>query len=90
MPPPWKHSKPGWMGPDLVGGAPAHSGGLEVDALKGPFQYKPFCDSIILLKTQAVLKQHMFVFTLSFQLRIIIINFSLQSWLTFLCISQSN
>ncbi len=26
---------------------PAHSGGLEVDGLQGPFQLKPFSESVI-------------------------------------------
>ena len=32
----------------LEGGVPAYSRGLELDDPKGPFQAKPFCDSMIL------------------------------------------
>ena len=50
MPPPWKHSRPGWMGLwapwSRVGGVPAYSKGLELEGLKGPFQPKPFCHSM--------------------------------------------
>ena len=34
--------------PGLEGGVPAYSGELELDDLKGPFQPKPFYDSMIL------------------------------------------
>ena len=34
--------------PGLEGGVPAYSVGLELDDLKGPFQPKPFYDSVIL------------------------------------------
>jgi len=39
----------GWcvVQPRLEGGVPAHSRGLELDDLKGPFQLKPFYDSMI-------------------------------------------
>ena len=37
----------GFEQPGLVGGAPAYSRGLELDGLKGPFQPKPFYDSVI-------------------------------------------
>ena len=40
----WGFEKPG-----LEGGAPACSRGLELGDLKGPFQPKPFYDSVILL-----------------------------------------
>ena len=49
MPPPWKHSRPDWMGfeqPGLEGGVPAYSRELEPDDLKGSFQHKPFYDYI--------------------------------------------
>ena len=38
----------GFEQPGLAGGVPAYSRGLELDDLKGPFQPKPFCDSMIL------------------------------------------
>jgi len=43
-------SGPGWMDgqPDLVGGVPAHSRGLELDDLEGLFQPMPICHSMIL------------------------------------------
>jgi len=44
----WRYSRPGWMGPgqpELVG-QPAHGRGLELGGLRGPFQPKPFCDSM--------------------------------------------
>jgi len=34
VPHPWRHSRPGWVGPgqpELVGGSPAHGWGLELD-----------------------------------------------------------
>ena len=34
--------------PGLEGGIPVYRRGLEVHDLKGPFQPKPFCDSMIL------------------------------------------
>jgi len=34
--------------PGLEGGVPAYSRGLELDDLKGPFQPKPFYNSMIL------------------------------------------
>jgi len=34
--------------PGLVVGNPAHSRGLELDDHCGPFQPRPFCDSVIL------------------------------------------
>ena len=44
-------SKDGWgcEQPCLEGGIPAYSRGLELDDLKGPFQHKPFYDSMISL-----------------------------------------
>ena len=44
----------GWAGcgsgqPGLVVGDPAHSRGLELDGHCGPFQPRPFCDSILYL-----------------------------------------
>ena len=33
--------------PGLEGGVPAHSSRLELDDLRGPFQSKPFYDSVI-------------------------------------------
>ena len=51
MPPPWKHSRPGWVGleqPCLMGGVPAYSRGMELGDLKGPFQPKSFHDSMTL------------------------------------------
>jgi len=50
MPPLWKCSWPGWVGfeqPGLEGGVPAYSRGLELHDLKGPFQPRPFYDSIV-------------------------------------------
>mgnify|MGYP001855436156 CR=1 FL=1 len=39
----------GWGSePGLVGGDPVYSRGLELDDLKGPFQPKPFRDSMLL------------------------------------------
>jgi len=38
----------GFEQPGLEGGVPAYSRGLELDDLKGPFQPKPFYDSVIL------------------------------------------
>jgi len=38
----------GFEQPGLEGGVPTCSGGLELDDLKGPFQPKPFYDSVIL------------------------------------------
>ena len=42
-------SQAGWgcEQPGLEGGVPAYSRVLELDDLKGPFQSKPFCDSMI-------------------------------------------
>jgi len=37
--------------PGLLVGDPAHSRGLELDYCHGPFRPRPFCDSILLLKT---------------------------------------
>ena len=36
----------GFEQPGVLGGVPAYSGGLELDDLKGPFQPKPFYDSV--------------------------------------------
>ena len=33
--------------PALEGGVPAYGRGLELNGLKGPFQLKPFCDSLL-------------------------------------------
>ena len=38
----------GFEQPGLEGGVPAYSRGLELDDLKGHFQPKPFCDSMII------------------------------------------
>jgi len=48
MPHPWKFPRPGWVceQPGPVGGVPAHSRGLELHHLRGPFHPKPFYDSI--------------------------------------------
>jgi len=37
----------GYEQPALKGGVLAYSWGLELDDFKGPFQPKPFCDSMI-------------------------------------------
>jgi len=34
--------------PDPVGGSPAHNRGLALGGLEGPFQPKPFCNSVII------------------------------------------
>jgi len=47
----WDFEKPG-----LAGAAPPYSRGLEPDGLKGPFQPKPFYDSMI--KRQGLEKTH--------------------------------
>lgn len=39
----------GFEQPGIVEGVPAHSGGLELDDLKGPFQPQTFNNSVILL-----------------------------------------
>jgi len=43
--------------PGLEGGVPAYSGGLERGDLKGPFQPKPFYDSMILTIQPTMLDQ---------------------------------
>jgi len=51
IPHPWRHSRPGWMGLWATwssGWQPAHNKGLELGGLQGPFQPKPFHDSVIL------------------------------------------
>ena len=45
----------GFEQPGLVGGAPAYSRGLELGDLKGPFQPKPFYDSMIVTGLIALL-----------------------------------
>ena len=51
MPHPWKHSRPGWMWlwAAWSGGwwPCAQQGGLKPDDYCGPFQPRPFCDSMI-------------------------------------------
>ena len=48
---PWLQGQAGWgcEPPGLEEGVPVHSRGLEINDLKGPFQPKPLCDSMILL-----------------------------------------
>ena len=41
------HAGWGCEQPGVPGGVPAYSRGLEIDGLKGPFQSKPFHDSVI-------------------------------------------
>jgi len=54
MPRPWRCSRPGWMGPWATwsrkwgGWWPCLAGGLEIHDPWGPFQPRPFCDSVIL------------------------------------------
>lgn len=45
---PWKHSRPGWKGlwATWSGERGPQHWGLEWYDLKGPFQHKPFCDSM--------------------------------------------
>ena len=52
MPPAWKDSRPGCEQPGLEGGVPSHSRGLELHDLKGPFQPKPFYDSMIIVENR--------------------------------------
>ena len=49
--------QPGWgcEQPGLEGGVPAYSRGLEPNDLKGPFQPKPFYDSMIVTGLIALL-----------------------------------
>ena len=53
MPHPWRCSRPGWMGPWAAwsskwgGWWPCPAGGLEIHDPRGPFQPRPFCDSVI-------------------------------------------
>jgi len=52
MPHPWWHTRPGWVGHWAAcsgRGQPAHSSGLGLSGLSGPFQPKPFCDSMLSL-----------------------------------------
>ena len=52
MPHPWRCSRPGWMGPWAAwagGGQPCPWQGLKIEDLWGPFQPKPFCDSVAML-----------------------------------------
>jgi len=52
MPRPWRCSRPGWMGPWATwsskwgGWWPCLAGGLEIHDPSGPFQPRPFCDSV--------------------------------------------
>ena len=49
MPHPCRHSRPGWMwlwAAWAAGWRPAHSRGLELDEHCGPFQPRPFYDSV--------------------------------------------
>jgi len=48
---PWLQGQAGWgcEPPGLEEGVPVHSRGLEINDLKGPFQPKALCDSMILL-----------------------------------------
>jgi len=43
--------------PGLVVGNPAHSRGLKLDGRWGPFQPRPFCDSMILSYTVSTQKK---------------------------------
>ena len=52
-----------------MGGVPAYSRGLELDHLKGPFQPKPLCDSMI-VKKQNKRNQNKTVFPISNLLRL--------------------
>jgi len=53
MPRPWRCSRPGWMRPWATwsskwgGWWPCLAGGLEIHDPWGPFQPRPFCDSVI-------------------------------------------
>lgn len=58
---PWKYSRPGWKAePDLVDGNPFQSrgAGTRFWHLEGPFQLKPFCDSMIKLKEVLKIKSY--------------------------------
>ena len=50
---PWRCSRPGWMGPWATWSSkwgcwwPCPAGGLEIRDPRGPFQPRPFCDSVI-------------------------------------------
>ena len=46
--------------PAQVGGVPAYSKGLEPDDLKGPFQPKPFYDSVILSQHEKLLFENVY------------------------------
>jgi len=55
---PWRCSRPGWMGPWATwsskwgGWWPCLAGGVEIHDPWGPFQPRPFCDSVKKLKLQ--------------------------------------